>query len=89
MAEDRGSFFGTDFTDGHGYYLSFLKKSGTRFLETGCPPGGGQGSALQGPEDRFRGEGGQVQFGSGAANLKAKRDSVPPFLNYRFQSFTV
>jgi hypothetical protein len=34
------NFFGTDFTDGHGYYLSFLKKSGTRFLETGCPPGG-------------------------------------------------
>jgi hypothetical protein len=33
-------FFGTDDTDGHGYCLSFLKKSGTRFLETGCPPGG-------------------------------------------------
>jgi len=36
---ERGkTFFGTDDADGHGYYLSFLKKSGTRFLETGCPP---------------------------------------------------
>ena len=32
---------GAGHADGHGYYLSFLKKSGIRFLETGCPPGGG------------------------------------------------
>ena len=50
---------------------------------------GGQDAALQGLAEPFRGEGGQVQFGSGAANLKAKRDSVPLFLNYRFQSLTV
>jgi len=40
MTEDRGSFLGTDDADGHGYCLSFLKKSCTRFLETGCPPEG-------------------------------------------------
>jgi len=47
--------FGTDVTDGHGYCLSFLKKSGTRFLETGGPPGAVfQTTDDERPDDRGR-----------------------------------
>ena len=35
-------------------------------------PGGGQGSALQGLADRFLGEIGQVQYGSGVADFQSK-----------------
>jgi len=71
---------GAGHADGHGYCLSILKKSGTRFLETGCPPRPGGGFWLRGGSWPFVPPGADFLQKSAFRFLKVKgRKAGPPF----------